>query len=59
MVVSAVGVSKGIGQGVAEAAFCLMADGPVEGILAGLRQGTLLRQIIAQGERCAAALEQP
>ena len=35
-------------------AFCRAADGPVEGILTGLRQGTLLRQIAARGERRAA-----
>ena len=40
-------------------AFCRIADGPAEGILAGLRQGTLLRQIVAQGERRVAAPKQP
>ena len=37
----------------------LAADGPAEVILAGLRQGTLLRQIVARGERRVAAPKQP
>ena len=39
-------------------AFCRTADGPAEGVLAGLRQGTLLRQIAARGEQRTAAPRQ-
>ena len=47
---------KGLGRAwlMKQDAFCRAADGPVEGILTGLRQGTLLRQIAARGERRAA-----